>query len=135
MARQTVLDLRKKKADNQKIVMVTAYDYTMARLVDAAGPIAAVTAVAAATDALSATLELACGARASLALRAGPGLARETRLTLEDARALIRSLQAAGEDAEAILARLDDLDRDALHEILREEGIRVRLFGSGKRDK
>lgn len=37
MARQTVLDLLKKKADHQKIVAVTAYDYTMARLVDAAG--------------------------------------------------------------------------------------------------
>ena len=35
--RHTVLDLRKKKADNERIVMVTAYDYTMARLVDAAG--------------------------------------------------------------------------------------------------
>lgn len=37
MARPTVLDLLKKKADNDKIVMVTAYDWTMARLVDAAG--------------------------------------------------------------------------------------------------
>ena len=37
MSRYTVLDLHKKKADNDKIVMVTAYDYTMARLVDAAG--------------------------------------------------------------------------------------------------
>ena len=37
MARISVLDLRKKKADNDKIVMVTAYDYTMARLVDRAG--------------------------------------------------------------------------------------------------
>lgn len=48
MSRLTVLDLRKRKADNagprvagqedaNKIVMVTAYDYTMARLVDAAG--------------------------------------------------------------------------------------------------
>jgi 3-methyl-2-oxobutanoate hydroxymethyltransferase len=35
--RTTVLDLRKKKADNERIVMVTAYDYTMARLVDRAG--------------------------------------------------------------------------------------------------
>jgi len=33
----SVLDLRKKKADNDKIVMVTAYDYTMARLVEQAG--------------------------------------------------------------------------------------------------
>lgn len=33
----TVLDLRKKKADHDKIVMVTAYDATMGRLVDAAG--------------------------------------------------------------------------------------------------
>lgn len=64
-----------------------------------------------------------------------PATVEEAKLTLEDARALIRNLQAAGEDAEAILARLDGLDRDALHEILREEGIRVRLFGSGKRDK
>jgi 3-methyl-2-oxobutanoate hydroxymethyltransferase len=31
------LDLLKKKAENRKIVMVTAYDFTMARLVDAAG--------------------------------------------------------------------------------------------------
>ena len=37
MNRTTVLDLRKKKADNNKIVMVTAYDATMARLVEAAG--------------------------------------------------------------------------------------------------
>ena len=38
MARNiSVLDLRKKKADNERIVMVTAYDYTMARLVDRAG--------------------------------------------------------------------------------------------------
>ncbi|MFT7518216.1 MAG: 3-methyl-2-oxobutanoate hydroxymethyltransferase [Kiritimatiellia bacterium] len=37
MANKTVLDLHKMKADNNKIVMVTAYDYTMARLVDAAG--------------------------------------------------------------------------------------------------
>jgi len=35
--RMTVLDLQKKKADNQRIVMVTAYDATMARLVDKAG--------------------------------------------------------------------------------------------------
>jgi len=35
--RITVLDLQKKKADNQRIVMVTAYDATMARLVDRAG--------------------------------------------------------------------------------------------------
>jgi len=33
----TVLDLRKMKADNEKIVMVTAYDFTMARLVEMAG--------------------------------------------------------------------------------------------------
>ena len=37
MARKTVLDLQKMKAGNQKISMVTAYDATMARLVDAAG--------------------------------------------------------------------------------------------------
>jgi 3-methyl-2-oxobutanoate hydroxymethyltransferase len=37
MPRLTVLDLQQKKADNQKIVMVTAYDATMARLVDGAG--------------------------------------------------------------------------------------------------
>ena len=37
MKRLTVLDLHKKKADNSKIVMVTAYDATMARLVDQAG--------------------------------------------------------------------------------------------------
>ena len=37
MSKINVLDLRKKKADNERIVMVTAYDYTMARLVDRAG--------------------------------------------------------------------------------------------------
>lgn len=37
MARKTVLDLQKMKAGNQKITMVTAYDHTMARIVDAAG--------------------------------------------------------------------------------------------------
>ena len=37
MGRTTVSDLRRKKADNDKIVMITAYDATMARLVDLAG--------------------------------------------------------------------------------------------------
>ena len=35
--RKTVLDLRKMKADSQKIAMVTAYDYSMAKIVDAGG--------------------------------------------------------------------------------------------------
>ena len=37
MPNKTVLDLRKMKAGNQKIAMVTAYDATMARLVDRGG--------------------------------------------------------------------------------------------------
>jgi 3-methyl-2-oxobutanoate hydroxymethyltransferase len=37
MARKTVPDLLRMKAESQKIVMVTAYDYAMARLVDRAG--------------------------------------------------------------------------------------------------
>ncbi len=37
MARNTVLDLQKMKAGNQKIAMVTAYDYTMARIADTGG--------------------------------------------------------------------------------------------------
>jgi 3-methyl-2-oxobutanoate hydroxymethyltransferase len=37
MPRITILDLHQKKADNQKIAMVTAYDATMARLVEMAG--------------------------------------------------------------------------------------------------
>ncbi len=37
MRRTSVLDLQRMKADNQKIVMVTAYDRTMARLADMAG--------------------------------------------------------------------------------------------------
>ena len=37
MRRKTALDLQQMKADRQKIAMVTAYDYTMARIVDAAG--------------------------------------------------------------------------------------------------
>ncbi len=37
MTRKTVPDLLRMKADSQKIVMVTAYDYAMARLVDTAG--------------------------------------------------------------------------------------------------
>ena len=37
MAQKTVLDLQKMKAGSQRIAMVTAYDATMARLVDAAG--------------------------------------------------------------------------------------------------
>ncbi len=36
MRRKTVLDLQKLKADNTRIAMITAYDATMARLVDAA---------------------------------------------------------------------------------------------------
>ena len=37
MKRKTALDLQKMKADRQRIAMVTAYDYAMARIVDAAG--------------------------------------------------------------------------------------------------
>lgn len=37
MARKTVLDLHEMKASNQRIAMITAYDYTMARLADQAG--------------------------------------------------------------------------------------------------
>jgi len=37
MRRKTVLDLQKMKAENEKIAMITAYDASMARLVDAAG--------------------------------------------------------------------------------------------------
>ena len=37
MPQKTVLDLRKLKASNQRIAMITAYDATMARLVDNAG--------------------------------------------------------------------------------------------------
>ena len=37
MPRKTVLDLHAMKAGNQRIAMVTAYDYTAARLADAAG--------------------------------------------------------------------------------------------------
>lgn len=37
MARLTALDLLRMKADKQRIAMVTAYDYTMARIADAAG--------------------------------------------------------------------------------------------------
>lgn len=37
MKRKTVLDLQEMKASSQKITMVTAYDATMARLVDTAG--------------------------------------------------------------------------------------------------
>jgi 3-methyl-2-oxobutanoate hydroxymethyltransferase len=37
MRRKTVIDLQKMKAENKKIAMVTAYDATMARLVDTSG--------------------------------------------------------------------------------------------------
>ncbi len=37
MPRKTVPDLQRMKAENHKIAMITAYDYTMARLVDMAG--------------------------------------------------------------------------------------------------
>jgi 3-methyl-2-oxobutanoate hydroxymethyltransferase len=37
MPRLTVLDLQQKKADSEPIVMVTAYDWTMARITDMAG--------------------------------------------------------------------------------------------------
>jgi 3-methyl-2-oxobutanoate hydroxymethyltransferase len=36
-ARTTIVDLRKRKAEGQKLAMVTAYDATMARLLDQAG--------------------------------------------------------------------------------------------------
>lgn len=63
-----------------------------------------------------------------------PETVAEARAALEEVRALVRTLSAAGQDAEDILAKLDGFDRDLVREILREEGIRVRLFSSGKRD-
>ena len=64
-----------------------------------------------------------------------PSAIEEAQLTLEETRALIRVLHAAGQDVERIVASLEGLDRTTVHEILREEGVRVRLFGSGQRDK
>ena len=37
MRKNTALDLLKMKADSKRITMVTAYDYSMAKIVDAAG--------------------------------------------------------------------------------------------------
>jgi len=63
-----------------------------------------------------------------------PETVDEARQTLADARSLIAELRAASADVQDVLDGVGDLDRDTIREILREEGVRVRLFGSGSKD-
>ena len=64
-----------------------------------------------------------------------PETVDEARATLAEARSLIAELRTASADVQRLLDGVGDLDRDTIREILREEGVRVRLFGSGGSSK
>jgi phospholipid/cholesterol/gamma-HCH transport system substrate-binding protein len=61
-----------------------------------------------------------------------PETVDEARATLADARQLLDELQGATEGLSEVVDNLEDFDREAVRELLREDGVRVRLFGSGK---
>ncbi len=53
--------------------------------------------------------------------------AEEARVTAAEARALVEALRTHEGDLEILLDNLSGLDREAIHEILREDGIRIRF--------
>jgi len=63
-----------------------------------------------------------------------PETVDEAKQTLAEARQLIAELRSASADVQSMLDGVGDLDRDTIREILREDGVRVRLFGSGGKD-
>ncbi len=61
-----------------------------------------------------------------------PETVEEARATLADARQLLGELDGATDSLQGVLDGLEGFDRDGVRKLLREDGVRVRLFGSGK---
>lgn len=62
-----------------------------------------------------------------------PETVAKANAALDEARAAIRPLAGASEDLARVLETLEGFDEDTIRRLLREEGVRVRLFGSGTR--
>lgn len=70
-------------------------------------------------DALLADLQLAA--------RPLPGMMEDVEVTLEEARALLESVDGIGEDLKIVLSNVKEIDKWELRRLLREEGLVVRL--------
>lgn len=82
-------------------------------------------------------LERADRALASLdeAAQPLPEAVAEARATLADTRALVADLREATQGLDGVVEQLEGFDREGVRELLREDGVRVRLFGTGKSDR
>jgi phospholipid/cholesterol/gamma-HCH transport system substrate-binding protein len=77
-------------------------------------------------DALLSDLERASGPLADAAEKA-PALADEVSLTVDEARALLATLEGSTDELETILGNLEEIDLLALRRLVREDGVLVRL--------
>jgi hypothetical protein len=56
-----------------------------------------------------------------------PALADEVSLTVDEARALLATLEGSTDELETILGNLEEIDLLALRRLVREDGVLVRL--------
>lgn len=56
-----------------------------------------------------------------------PALTEEVELTLGEARVLLASLQNSTESLEIVLKNFEEIDREEIERLMREEGVKVRL--------
>jgi len=61
-----------------------------------------------------------------------PEMVRRADATLEEVRQAIEPMSGATEDLSAILSNFEDFDRESIRSLLREDGVRVHLFGQKK---
>lgn len=64
-----------------------------------------------------------------------PEAVEEARAVLQELRTALDPMSEAAANLETLLDNLKNVDEAMLHRILREDGVRVRLFGSGKKKK
>lgn len=64
-----------------------------------------------------------------------PELVDEAEAALADVRAVVGPMTHATEDLSTILANFRDVDEETLRRLLREDGVRVHLFGDGRKKK
>lgn len=64
-----------------------------------------------------------------------PGTVAKADAALDDLRAAIQPVAGATEDLAKLLAAFEDFDEDAIHRVLREDGVRIHLFGDGKKNR
>lgn len=61
-----------------------------------------------------------------------PSTVAKADAALDELRAAIEPMAGATQDVGAILANFQDFDREAIRELLRDDGVRVHLFGRGR---